>query len=325
MRTGWAADELNGALNLLPARSEGYVFGVPAATLLGGFRPHFAEFDGCRVRWFERGQGEPVLLVHGLGGAATNWTELAPLLASGRRVIVPDLPGHGASGRPPSGARLGWYADVLAALLGRIEAAPAAVVGHSMGGVVALRLAARRPDAVAALAVVESAGIVSLTRRAAIFLTVSAALKPARRVARFRKRIAGSESLKRLAFGYWGAHDPASLSPESVLGWLESTRQHRDTATAGKALVHEDPRYGLERISCPVLVVWGSRDRLISVEDGFEFARRLGAPIRVVPGAGHLVIGERPAECAAILEDFLDGIREVDKLPLDAELVGDPR
>ena len=67
-----------------------------------------------------------------------------------------------------------------------------------------------------------------------------------------------------------------------MLGWLASTRQHSDTATAGKALVQHDPRYDLERISCPALVVWGSRDRLISVEDGFEFARRLRAPIRVV-------------------------------------------
>ena len=224
MRTGWAADELNGALNLLPARNEGYVFGIAPATLLQGFRPHFAEIRGTRVRWFEAGEGEPVLLVHGLGGAAVNWTLLAPVLAERRRVIVPDLPGHGSSGRPPSGARLGWYADVLVALLGRIDASPAAVVGHSMGGVVALRLAARRPEAVVALAVVESAGIGSLTRRAAIFLTVSAALKPARKAARFRHRIAGSDRLKRLAFGYWGAHDPASLSPESVLGWLACTR-----------------------------------------------------------------------------------------------------
>jgi pimeloyl-ACP methyl ester carboxylesterase len=298
---------------------------VPVATLLPGFRAHFAEVEGARVRWFEAGHGESLLLVHGLGGAAVNWTLVAPRLAERRRVIVPDLPGHGGSGRPPDGARLTWYADALAALLGRIEAAPAAVVGHSMGGAVALRLAARRPDAVAALAVVESAGIVSLTRRAGIFLTVSAALKPARKAARFRHRIAGSNRLKRLVFGYWGADDPASLSAESVLGWLECTGAHVDTATAGKALVRDDPRYDLDRISCPVVVVWGSRDRLISVEDGFEFARRLRAPIRVVPGAGHLVIGERPDECAAILDGFLDRIRQVDELPLDAELVGNPR
>lgn len=298
---------------------------MTGATLLRGFSTHFAEIDGCRVRWFEAGAGDPVLLVHGLGGAAVNWTRLAPLLAERRRVIVPDLPGHAGSGRPSDGARLGWYAGVLAELLLRLDAAPAAVAGHSMGGVVALRLAAAHPNVVSRLALVESAGIASLSRRAAIFLTVSAALKPARKAARFRMRIAVSDRLKRLVFGYWGAHDPPALSAESVLGWLECTRAHVDTATAAKSLLHDDPRYDLERVEAPALVVWGSRDRLISVEDGFEFARRLRAPVRVVPGAGHLVIAERPWECAAILETFLDGVREVDELPLDAELVGDPR
>jgi abhydrolase domain-containing protein 6 len=294
------------------------------ATLLPGFSPHFAEIWGVRLRWFEAGQGEPVLLVHGLGGAAANWTLVAPRLVDRRRVIVPDLPGHGGSGRPPEGARLSWYADVLAELLECLRAAPAGVAGHSMGGVVTLRLAAQHPDLVAGLALVDSAGIASLTRRAAVFLSVSAALKPARRVAPFQHAIARSDVLKRLVFGYWGADDPASLSAASVLGWLASTPEHVDTATAGKALVRDDPRYDLDRISCPALVVWGARDRLISVEDGFQFARRLRAPIRVVPGAGHLVIGERPDECAAILGGFLDGIRQVDELPLDTELVGKP-
>jgi pimeloyl-ACP methyl ester carboxylesterase len=143
-------------------------------------------------------------------------------------------------------------------------------------------------------------------------------------VARFQHAIARRNVLKRIVFGYWGADHPASLSAESVLGWLACTRAHVDTATAGRALVRDDPRYDLDRICCPAMVVWGARDRLISVEDGFQFARRLRAPIRVVPGAGHLVIGERPDECAAILDEFLDGIRQVDELPLEAELVGDP-
>ena len=230
MRTGWAADELNGALNLLPARSEGYVFGVPAATLLGGFRPHFAEFDGCRVRWFERGEGSPcssytvwevLRELDGVGGAPCLGAQGdRPDLRGTERPAGPERrPARLVCGRPGRAARpnRGGACGGRRALDGRSRSA---------------RLAACRPDAVAALVVVESAGIVSLTRRAAIFLAVSAALKPARRVARFRKRIAGSDSLKRLAFGYWGAHDPASLSPESVLGWLASTRQHSDTATA---------------------------------------------------------------------------------------------
>ena len=57
---------------------------------------------------------------------------------------------------------------------------------------------------------------------------------------------------------------------------------------------------------CPALVLWGARDRLIPLEDGIEYARRLRAPLRVVPAAGHLVVGEYPQECAALLLGFLE-------------------
>jgi hypothetical protein len=137
--TGWAAGELNGGLGPLPARREGYGDCVSAATLMEGLRPHFAKIGGVRLRWFEGGDGAPLALLHGLGGAASNWTLVAPALAERFRVLVPDLPGHGGSGGPPRGSDLGWQADALAELLRSRDAAGAAVVGHSMGGVVGLR------------------------------------------------------------------------------------------------------------------------------------------------------------------------------------------
>jgi pimeloyl-ACP methyl ester carboxylesterase len=300
---------------------------VSEATLLTGFRPHFAEIGGCRIRWFERGEGELVVLVHGLGGAASNWTLLGPSLAEGRRVLVVDLPGHGGSAPPPRNADLRTYAGVLAELLERQEASPAAVVGHSMGGLVAMRLAASRPDLVHRLVLFETAGIRSLSRSAAVFLVLSGLVRPAKKVARLRHRVAATPKLRRLVFGYWGAADPARMPAEAVLGWLEGAAAATDTATAGRALLRDDPRFDLGAVACPTLVVWGARDRLLPVADGFEFARRLRAPIRVVPGAGHLVIGERPEDCLAILEEFLglsNRVGQVHELPLDAELVRDP-
>src|SRR5215207_10835266 len=103
------------------------------ATLLEGFRSLFAEFRGARLRYFAAGAGQPVVLVHGLGGAATNWTRLAPLLARSRRVLVPDLPGHGRSGSIGRHADLGAYADGTVAIMEQEATPRAALIGHSMG------------------------------------------------------------------------------------------------------------------------------------------------------------------------------------------------
>jgi pimeloyl-ACP methyl ester carboxylesterase len=294
---------------------------VSEATLLPGFEARVAEIGGVNTRYFVGGDGPPLVVVHGLGGAAVNFTLLGPLLARRRRVLIPDLPGHGGSGPLEHADGLTSYAEHVAAVAEREGMFPAPVVGYSMGGVIALRLAVSRPRDVTSLALVAAAGIVSVTRRAQIWLAVTGALRPAQIMTRFRGTFARRPRLRWLPFGLWGAVDPPALPPEGVLGFLEGPSQHTDVGTAGRALLHDDPRVDLELVACPVLLLWGARDRLVPLVDGFEYARRLRAPIRALPAAGHLLVGEQPRECAAILLQFLDGIGEVDELPLDAELV----
>jgi pimeloyl-ACP methyl ester carboxylesterase len=304
---------------------EGYFSFVAEATLLPGFTPHFAEIDGVRTRYFLGGEGPPLTVVHGLGGAAVNFTKLAPILARKRRVLIPDLPGHGLSepfGHVEGIATYSRHVQKVAELEGML---PGAVLGYSMGGVVALRLAVEEPEDVTALALVAPAGIVSTTRRAEIWLAVTAAIRPAQVMTRFRGTFARRPRLRWLPFGLWGAADPPALEPDAVLGFLEGPSQHTDVGSAASALFGDDPRPDLDRVRCPVLLVWGARDRLVPLKDGFEYARRLRAPIRVLPASGHLVVGELPAACAAALEGFLDGVGEVDELPLEAELIGQLR
>lgn len=291
------------------------------ATLLRGFEPRVAEVDGVRTRYFVGGEGPPLVVVHGLGGAAVNFTLLAPLLARRHRVLIPDLPGHGKTEPLERADDLTAYADHVAALAELEGMFPAPLIGYSMGGVIALRLAVSRPKSVTGLALVAAAGIVSVSRRAEIWLAVTGALRPARVMTRFRGTFARRPRLRWLPFGLWGAVDPPALAPEGVLGFLEGPSQHTDVGMAGRALLRDDPRPDLDHVRCPVLLLWGSRDRLVPLADGFEYARRLRAPIRTLPAAGHLLVGEQPHACAEILEPFLDGVREVDELPLEAELV----
>lgn len=270
-----------------------------------GFEERFLDARGCRLRYLVAGEGDPLVLVHGLGGAAANWLALAPLLLPGRRLIVPELPGHGGSSPLPAAPSLSPYADRLGLLLDREGATPAAAVGHSLGGAVALRLALRRPEAVSALVLAAAAGISSSTRSARYALTITGILKPGRKIAPHRGRVARSDLLKRLVFGRWGASDPPALPPELVEALLAGPARHTDTVSAAKALVRDDLRPELEHVGCPVLVLWGARDNQLPVDDAFDYARRLRAPLRVIADCGHLLTVERPAACADAITGFL--------------------
>ena len=272
---------------------------------LPGFEERFLESRGGRLRYLAAGEGEPLLLVHGLGGAAANWVVLAPLLLPGRRLLVPDLPGHGGSSPLPAASSLQAYADRLALLLEHEGATPAAVVGHSLGGAIALRLAIRRPETVGAVVLAGAAGISSTTRAARYALTITGILKPGRKIAPHRGRVVRSAFLRRLVFGRWGASDPPGLPADVVEAFLAGPARHTDTVSAAKALVRDDLRLDLDRVPCPTLVLWGARDNQLPVGDAFEYARRLRAPLRLIADCGHLLIGERPEACADAITGFL--------------------
>jgi pimeloyl-ACP methyl ester carboxylesterase len=269
-----------------------------ATHLLPGLEERLQTVRGVRIRLFEGGQGPPLLLLHGFGGAAWNFTELVPLLA-GRRLLIPDLPGHGGSAPLPA-VTMSGLADVVAELL----PGPLPVLGHSMGGVVALRLAERHPELVSGLVLAAPAGITSSTRLSEASLAFAGMVQPARIAGRHVDRIAESPRLRRLVFGRFEVSNADALSGRAVHGFLRGPRLHTDALGAGIALARDDPRAFLDRVGCPTLVLFGARDQQVPVEDGFEYARLLGASLRLVADCGHLLIGERPDVCARAVLDF---------------------
>jgi pimeloyl-ACP methyl ester carboxylesterase len=283
---------------------------VRLATTLSasGFEERLGPVKGVRLRWFVGGDGPPLVLLHGLGGAASNWVELAPELARENRVIAVDLPGHGGSSPLPALPNLEPFADRVGLVLQREGVHPVVVVGHSLGCVVALRLAMRSPDLVRGLVLISAAGIGSTTRRARYALALSSLVQPGRLLAPFRDRIAGSRRLRAFVWGPWATPDGTTVSPAATIGLLEGPSLHSDTTSAAAALVEEDPRVDLERVRCPAMLLWGARDPQVPIDDAFQYARRLRAPLRVVAGAGHLVIAERPEACLDAIRSFLDRI-----------------
>ena len=283
---------------------------------LPALEERFAELKGSRIRYFVGGQGPPLILVHGLGGAAANWTELAPLLVPNHRLLVPDLPGHGGSEALPAVSGLEPFADRVAALAAREGMLPAPVVGHSLGGAVVLRLALRHPDDVSAVVLAAAAGLSLGSIWGRQLQSVFSTVRPGRLAARWRGLVSRSLLLRRFVFGFVSVADPGSLTNEAVEGFLAAQLLHTDVDSAWQALRADDPRQELEAVRCPVLVLWGAEDVQLPLDDAFEYARRLRAPLRVIPGCGHLLIGERPDSCAHAIDDFLrDGGLERHDLP----------
>jgi pimeloyl-ACP methyl ester carboxylesterase len=182
---------------------------------------------------------------------------------------------------------------------------PAPIVGHSLGGLVALRLALRRPEAVSALVLAGSAGLSIGRPWLRELLTAATIVRPGKLAGRLRSRVSRSGMLRRLVFGFVSVADPIGLTESAVEGFLAGQVLHTDTASAWQALRRDDPREELEQLDVPVLILWGSEDVQLPLDDAFEYARRLRAPLRVIAGCGHLLIGERPDACAHAIESFL--------------------
>ena len=133
----------------------------------------FADVDGVRLHWVELGtptHRAPLVLLHGLNDCSLTWKDLAPRLAPDRLVLMPDLPGHGLSGRPDASYELSWYARVVSRWMSAVGVARGDVVGHSFGGGVALMMLLTSPEHIRRLALVSSGGLgreIALTLRLA--------------------------------------------------------------------------------------------------------------------------------------------------------------
>jgi pyruvate dehydrogenase E2 component (dihydrolipoamide acetyltransferase) len=277
------------------------------AKLLEGFEERTAQVKGRDVRYFLGGPagGPSVVLVHGLAGSSANWGLVAPALARSRRVLVVDLPGHGGSDPLPAAPSLEPYSDRVLRVAGLEGLERADYVGHSLGGLVALRAAVRAPERVRSLVLAASAGIGSSTRVAERALAFVGFVQPGRRVSPHWRAVARSKLLKRVVFSHWFAADPAALSPAAVEGTLRDVNLHGDTDSAWRALTRDDPRSDLHLVRCPVLLLWGADDNQLPIDDAFDYARRLRAPLRVIADCGHLLVLERPAACIDAIEGFL--------------------
>jgi pimeloyl-ACP methyl ester carboxylesterase len=271
-----------------------------------------ATVHGHRVAYREQdGPGPVVVLVHGIAGSARTWDAVAPLLAADTSLIAPDLLGHGLSAKPKGDYSLGAFASGIRDLLGRLGHDRVTIVGHSLGGGVALQFAYQFPQHTERLVLVSSGG---LGRE------VTAALRAA--------TLPGAELVLPLV-GYpgWGEVGaslgralgklrvplPAGMAEIgrhlASLGDAQARRAFLATARAvidisGQRIDATDRLYLAQRL--PLLIVWGGRDHFIPVEHGRHAAALVpGSRLEVFDRAGHFPHVDEPQHFADVLTDFL--------------------
>lgn len=267
----WIEETVDGG-----ARAEDELEGVPSrgvSTSVGGFTVHSVEY----------GSGdECIVLIHGLSGSSRWWARNAPELADGYRVVIPDLVGFGRSARPA--LRLPGIpaaADLLADWMGTRGLGRAHVIGHSMGGQVAIHLASEHPERVKRLVLVDAAGI----PRALTALALA--------------RLAAEAS----PLWRWG--DPRFLP---VIARDALTAGPRTLLRSLMQIMKDDVRPLLPRIEAPTLIIWGEYDSLVPLSHAGEMRKMIpDARIAVLRSASHNPMVDRPADFNRLVLRFLEG------------------
>jgi pimeloyl-ACP methyl ester carboxylesterase len=266
---------------------------------------------GREVSYLEAGDGPLLLLIHGMAGTAHNWESVIEPLALHNLVVAPDFPGHGDSAPGGGDYSLGSLASGLRDLMIALGRDRATLVGHSLGGGVALQFAYQFPEMVERLVLVSSGGLgpeVGAILRAAALpgadLFIRSTAMPGSIAGGWLTGALGRLGLRPNADLAEVGRAYASLADADRRKAFLSTL-HAVVDTDGQRVAALDRLYLAENL--PVLIVWGERDPIIPVEHGRAAHAQLpGSHLEVFPDAGHVPMLESPGRFAAVLQRFLD-------------------
>ena len=268
-----------------------------------GFSTRWVRTRAGRMRVAEArgpGTGPPLVLLHGVGSRASDLCALLQRIrGASPHIVVPDLPGHGRSERPAGGMAPATLTTSMFELLDAVVPAQAVVFGNSLGGLVAVRYARARPDRVRALVLASPAGAPMSEARLTSFLArfnVDDPLVAKRFVDSVFHRAPAPMLFMRSGL-------QARLRSETVIDLLKRI-QPSDLLDAAE----------IETVLCPVVLIWGDAERLLSESDLAFFMDHLGGPVRMIrlARAGHAPFVEAPGAVAGVLQEAL---LEVDAPP----------
>ena len=270
----------------------------------------YLELHGDRVAYQDVGSGEALLLLHGMAGSSDTWRAVIPQLSKKYRVVAPDLLGHGQSAKPRGDYSLGAFAVSLRDLLDELGITRATIVGHSLGGGVAMQFVYQHPDYCQRLILISSGGLgpdVGWTLRllsapGAELVLPAIAPRPVLAVGNKLRSWFSSVGIQSpRGAEMWNAYSSLSDSKtrQAFLRTLRSVVDYRGQAVSALNRLHLTS-------DLPTMAVWGDRDQIIPVDHAYAAqAARPGSRLEVLTGVGHFPQVERPSELVDLIDDFI--------------------
>ncbi|MFD3311618.1 alpha/beta fold hydrolase [Streptomyces sp. NPDC058694] len=276
----------------------------------GELRLHHRVVHGYRRAYRMAGEGPALVLIHGIGDSSATWAELIPDLARTHTVIAPDLLGHGASDKPRADYSVAAYANGLRDLLSTLGIEQATLIGHSLGGGVAMQFAYQFPERTERLILVSAGGVgreVNPVLRAVSLPGADLALA-ALRLPGMRIQVGLVARLMRLLDTDLGQDAPELLTLVDALPDATSRSAFIRTLRAvvdwrGQVVTMLDRCYLTQGM--PTMLMWGDRDSVVPVRHAYGAHEAMpGSRLEIFEGAGHFPFHTDPARFLSLVEEF---------------------
>jgi pimeloyl-ACP methyl ester carboxylesterase len=295
----------------VPARPRGHLSALPEAGTAAELRPRFATVHGYRRAYRMAGSGPVLLLLHGIGDSSQAWLPVLPQLARTHTVIAPDLLGHGRSDKPRADYSVAAYANGMRDLLGVLDVDQVTVVGHSLGGGVAMQFAYQFPERTERLVLVGAGGVgkelnpllrlvsAPLADQLLAVFRVPGVQLQSRAVAELLRLLGTDVGLDSVDLLRVIHALPDARSRSAFIRTLRSVVDWR-----GQVVTMLDRCY--LAAGMPTLLVWGRRDAVVPVDHAYRaYEAMTGSQLVVFEDAGHFPFRTDPQRFVQVLTDFV--------------------